>query len=100
MIKRDVFKIKNMEHLDGVKFYSANYYKKLLENNGYEVILQDGYAVSCLFYPLYKKIVRGFEKYFKIKLPYMKPFMNDGLIAKIKSEVSYHSVFIARKIND
>ncbi len=95
--KRDIFKCKNMEHLDGVEFYSANYYKKLLEKNGFEIILQDGYNTSFLLYPFYEKIVRGLEEYFKKKLLLAKPYIDNGIVGKIKSEISYHSVFIARK---
>ncbi len=97
VIKRDILKLKSMEHLEGVKFYSANYYKEILEKNNFEVILQDGYKTSFFLYPLYNKIVKGFEKYLKIKFPLMKPYINSGLIGKIKSEISYHSVFVVRK---
>ncbi|MCK4441494.1 MAG: class I SAM-dependent methyltransferase [Sulfurovaceae bacterium] len=100
IIKRDIFKLKSMEHLKGVKFYSANYYKKILEESGFEILLQDGYETSFFTYPLYKKIVRGFEKYLNIKLPLRKSYSNNGLLGKVKSELSYHSVFVARKIVD
>ncbi len=97
VIKRDILKLKSMEHLEGVKFYSANYYKKILEKNNFEIILQDGYETSFFLYPLYSKIAKGFKKYFKIKLPLIKPYINSGLIGKIKSEISYHSVFVVIK---
>ena len=100
IIKRDFFKLKSMEHLENVKFYSATYYKKILGENGFEIVLQDGYNTSFLLYPLYKKIVRGLEKYFKIKLPLAQACIDNGIVGKIKSEISYHSVFIARKKND
>jgi SAM-dependent methyltransferase len=97
VVKRDIFKLKSMEHLEGVKFYSANYYKKLLEESGFEIILQDGYQSSFFLYPFYYKMSRVFKKYFNIKLPLLKPYINRGLIGKIKSDISYHSVFVARK---
>ncbi len=100
IFKRDILKLKEMEHLKGVKFYSANYYKNILEENGFELLLQDGYEVSFFLYPFYKKIVRGFEKFLKIKLPVLNPYINSGILGKIKSEISYHSVFIVRKIDD
>jgi len=100
IIKRDFLKLKSMEHLSGVKFYSANYYKKILEKNGFEIIVQDGYEISFLLYPMYKKIAKGFKKYFSVNLPLVKPYQNNGFLGKIKSEISYHSVFVARKIND
>ncbi len=100
IIKRDVLKLKSMEHLKDVTFYSAHYYRKLLEQNGFNIMSQDGYSTSFLIYPFYANIVRGFKKYLKINLPLMKPYSNTGIIGKIKSEVSYHSIFTARKRND
>lgn len=97
VFKRDVLGLKSMEHLSKVKFYSANYYKNILEKNGFDIILQDGYEISFFLYPVYKKIARGFKKYFKINLPLLKPYQNSGFFGKIKSEIAYHSVFIARK---
>jgi len=100
IFKRDILKLKEMEHLQGVKFYSANYYKNILEENGFELLLQDGYEVSFFLYPFYKKIVKGFEKFLNIKLPILNPYINSGVLGKIKSELSYHSVFVARKKDD
>jgi len=101
VFKRDILKLKSMEHLRGVKFYSANYYKKRLEENGFEIILQDGYEISFFFYPFYKKMVRGFfEKIFNKKISVLNPYINNSIIGKLKSEMAYHLVFIARKIND
>ena len=97
VFKRDFLHLKSMEHLHGVKFYSANYYKKLLEANGFEIILQDGYESSFFIYPLYYLISRILKKYFKTPLPLLKPYKNSGFIGRIKSEISYHSVFVARK---
>ena len=100
LFKRDILKLKSMEHLKGVKFYSANYYRKLLKKNSFEIILQDGYEVSFFLYPFYKKIVRGFKKIFNIKLPILNPYINNDFGGKIKSEIAYHSVFVVRKIDD
>jgi len=97
IFKRDFLNLKSMEHLHGVEFYSANYYKKLLEENGFEIILQDGYESSFFIYPLYNLFYRVLKKYLKISLPLLKPYKNSGFIGKIKSEISYHSVFVARK---
>ena len=97
IIKRDIFKLKEMEHLEGVKFYSGSYYRQILEEQGFEILVEDGYGVSFFLYPFYQKASRMFEKYFIIKLPRLPAYVNDGLIGKIKSEISYHSVFVARK---
>jgi len=100
LFKRDVLKLKEMEHLGGVKFYSANYYKKILEKNGFELLLQDGYEVSFFIYPFYKKIVRAFDKYLNIRLSILKAYQSSGILGKIKAEIAYHSVFVVRKKND
>lgn len=99
VFKRDILKFKSMEHLQDIKFYSANYYKNILEKNGFEIILQSGYKSSFILYPFYYKITRIFDKFFNVKLPLVK---NDIKMASniIKSEVAYHSIFVAKKIND
>lgn len=99
VFKRDVLKLKSMEHLKEVKFYSASYYKNILEKNGFEIILQDGYKVSFFIYPLYKIIGKIISKIFNIKFPTIKPYISRGVLGKIKSGISYHSVFIARKLD-
>ena len=100
IIKRDILKLDSMEYLIEAKFYSANYYKKILKKNGFEIILQDGYNISFFLYPLYIKITKVIDKLFNIKLPILEPYLNNNIIGKIKSEISYHSVFIIRKIDD
>jgi SAM-dependent methyltransferase len=100
IFKRDILKRKSMKHLLGVSFYSAKYYQELLKKNGFEILLQDGYRFSFFFYPLYQKLSRAFERYFHIHLPLLKPYSNMGILGRIKSEFSYHSVFIARKKSD
>ena len=99
VFKRDILKLKSMEHLHGIKFYSANYYKTILEKNGFELILQNGYKSSFVLYPLYYKIIKVFDKFLNIKLP---PFNKNIKIDHnvIKSEIAYHSVFVARKMYD
>jgi len=48
VFKRDVLRLRNMEHLQGITFYSANYYKNILEENEFEIILQNGYKSSFI----------------------------------------------------
>ncbi len=100
VFKRDILKLNSMKHLHGVKFYSAYYYQKILEKNGFEILVQDGYRFSFFVYPFYQNTVKVFERYFHIRLPLITPYSNTGLLGKIKSELAYHSVFIARKKND
>jgi SAM-dependent methyltransferase len=99
IFKRDVVKSNSMRHLDGVEFKSALYYRKLLERNDFDVILQDGYQVSAVVIPMMTKIARALNKIFNICLSTFDGYSitRSGKIAKIKSEISYHSVFVARK---
>ncbi len=99
IFKRDILKLKSMEHLQGVKFYSASYYKDILEKNGFKIILQTGYETSFFIYPFYYKVTRFFDKFFNIELPFPKNKI-DTKSNIIKSEISYHSVFVARKVDD
>jgi ubiquinone/menaquinone biosynthesis C-methylase UbiE len=100
VFKRDILKLKSMDHLEGVKFYSAKHYRQLLEQNGFEVVLQDGYMVSFFFYPAYQKIVKALKRLVNVNLPTVKPYVNKGISGAIKSEIAYHSVFVAIKKND
>jgi len=97
VIKRDLFKMKSMEHLRGIKFHSATYYRGLLEQSGFEIVLQDGYEASYIMYPIYEKIMKGCKKYFNINLPTINPYIHTGIIGKLKSEFAYHSVLVAKK---
>lgn len=98
IIKRDIFKMKSMGHLTDTIFYSANYYKKNLLDNGFDIILQDGYRFSFLLYPIYYKFIYFIKKFLRIKLPIKSSYVTKNRIfGVIKSEISYHSVFIAIK---
>lgn len=95
IIKRDGLHLKSVKHLEGIRFYSANYYKGILEKHGFNILLQDGYR---LVYPLHRRFVKALHKFLNISLfSIFKPYKNSGLMGKIKSEIAYHSVFIAKK---
>lgn len=78
---------------------SFDFYKNILEKNGFEIILQNGYKSSCILYPFYSKLTRVFDKVLNIKLPLVKKTIEISNNI-IKSEISYHSIFIATKIYD
>ena len=78
------------------RIYSAHYYRKLLEAKGYEVILQDGFELS-LVYMFYKRVANKIKRIFNVQMPLMRPYLNNGILGKIKSEIAYHMIFIARK---
>lgn len=98
IFKRDILKLKSMEHLQDVKFYSANYYKNILEKNGFEVVLQTGYESSFFAYPFFQKVAKFFDRFLNIKIPLLKN-RSETKSDTIKSEISYHAVFAARKVD-
>lgn len=89
-----VLKGKKLKHLEGVKFYSANYYKKLLEENGFEIVHMDGFNTSYFLYPWYRK----FANRFKLNLPKIPSTVTKNhFLSLVRSELSYHSVIVAKK---
>lgn len=97
-LKRDLLRLPQMSHLVGVKFYSSKYYNTSLEKLGFRVELRDGWRFSFFFQPLYRMVALVFKKYFGIKFPKIKPWVpKSRLLRHIKSEISYHSIFVARK---
>lgn len=95
--KRDLFRA-NIPHLAGMRFYSANYYNRLLKRNGFEVILRSG------FNPIYRNVdslctAQGNGKCTVGKRTATSIRGNiDSFVDSILSEVSYHSVFVAGKV--
>lgn len=89
-----VLKGKKLKHLEGVKFYTANYYKKLLEENGFEIVHMDGFNTSYFLYPWYRK----FANRFKLNLPKIPSTVTKNhFLSLVRSELSYHSVIVAKK---
>ena len=96
IIKRDILRQHSMEHLAGVKFYSAEYYRKALINNGFEISLRDEWRLSSILHPTYRLIGSAIRKAIGLALPLKKPYITQSeWLAWIKSEIAYHSVFIA-----
>ncbi len=98
VIKRDLLNRSNMSYLSGVKFYSANYYQDALLASNFEVLLRDGWRFSFFLYPTYRLIASVLKKFSGIKFPEKSAYITKNpILGKIKSEISYHSVFIAKK---
>lgn len=98
VIKRDILRSPRMSHLVGVKFYSASAYENMLKELGFAIKLRDGWRVSYMAVPAYRKISAGFRKYLKISLPNPTTrIANNRLLGALKSEIAYHSVFVAVK---
>ena len=90
--------LNSVQHLRGVKFYTAKQYSIWLERNGFEILLIDGYNLSFFVYPLYRKFARACDKIFHIKLPVLKNGVTRSeLMARLKSVFGYHSIIVARK---
>jgi SAM-dependent methyltransferase len=97
-VKRDLLRLRQMSHLSGIKFYSASYYKNILERLKLKVLLRDGWRLSFFFYPLYLSGATVTRKIFGIELPKIPTFITrNPIIGAIKSEVAYHSIFVAEK---
>ena len=87
--------LKKPEHLKGIKFYSADSYARLLKQNGFEVVHIDGFNTSYFIYPMYRKISNRYN----LKFPKIASKVTQNrTLAKIRSEISYHSVIVVRKI--
>lgn len=98
LIKRDLLRLKQMNHLVGVKFYTASYYHEALEKVGFIVHLRDGWRFSFILYPAYTIFRAVVKKFIGVILPLKRPYITKNkFLSKIKSELSYHSVFIAFK---
>jgi len=90
--------LKSVQHLRGVKFYTAKQYAIWLKRNGFEIIRIDGYNLSFFIYPFYRKFVRARGKLLHIKLLVLKnEVTRSNLMAKLKSILSYHLIIVARK---
>ncbi len=92
------FNLKSVEHLQGVKFYSTNYYKKKLIQNGFQIIKVDGWGMllsDTLF-----QFIAVISKLFHLK--YRDPrkhvnISNNTLWCKLKSGIGYHYIIVAKK---
>jgi SAM-dependent methyltransferase len=91
-------KFKDVGNLKGVKFYSTKYYERLLQQNGFEILRVDGYGLSFIIYPFYRRKRLGFKKYFGFTPPLIKSRITQFTwLAKIKSVIGYHFILIAKK---
>jgi SAM-dependent methyltransferase len=96
-IKR-FFDPKSVQHLKGVKFYTAKQYAIWLERNGFEIIRIDGYNLSFFIYPFYRKFLRSCDRFLNIKLPAFRSGITQSKsMARLKSIFGYHSIILAKK---
>jgi SAM-dependent methyltransferase len=90
--------ISSAQHFNYVHFLSASTYIKILNQSNLKLLKRDGYNLSFLIFPVYKYFARVFEILFKIKMPFMEiKLTKNPFLSRIKSEVAYHSVIVARK---
>jgi SAM-dependent methyltransferase len=89
---------KSVNNLEGVKFYSARYYARLLKKNGFDIIREDGFGLSFIIYPFYRRKKDGFKKYFGMEFPVIMPGITKWRwLALFKSVFAYHSIIIAKR---
>jgi len=93
-----LFNIKSVQNLKYAKFKKTSEYINLLKENGFNIIKQDGYYISFILYPFYRRKSLGLRQR-GFKLPLLKPkFSRFKILAKLKSNFGYHFVIISRKI--
>jgi SAM-dependent methyltransferase len=99
IIQRDILNRNKLAHLQGLTFYSAEEYTKILVRNGFEILLIDGYRLSFFMYPAYCRVANIANKILKIQLPLNTPRVTKHRwLALLKSLLAYHSIIVARKI--
>jgi SAM-dependent methyltransferase len=93
------FQPESVKHLQGVKFHSAAFYKKILNDSGFEVKYVDGYFSKSIIKRVYYMIRRSIQKRYGYELPcFTLVYTKNKLIRCIRSVIGYHSVILARKL--
>lgn len=91
-----LLQFKSVEHLKGVKFFSTNYYKRLIKENGLKIIKIDGWGVRSVEF-IFKCIsVLARVLHIQYKDP-RKVISNNKIWCQLKSLIGYHFVIIAQK---
>jgi ubiquinone/menaquinone biosynthesis C-methylase UbiE len=85
------------KHLSKVHFHSTSYYINLLRKNGFEIVRSDGYLYSPGLYTLYLYFRKSLQLFFKIQISDLNKITRNSFIARIKSEMAYHSIIVVRK---
>jgi SAM-dependent methyltransferase len=97
IIKR-IVNSRSVEHLQNVKFYSANEYCKMLKSSGFEVEYVDGFRLSLLNGKVYSNVRRLAKKVFNKTLPcWTMKRTNNKAIKIFRATFGYHSVIVAVK---
>jgi|TARA_B100001964_G_C14160056_1_gene566221 ubiquinone/menaquinone biosynthesis C-methylase UbiE len=85
-------------HLKTVKYHNSLEYKKMLEKNGFEILLLDGFKLSFFLYPAYKRVVDKIYNLTGFKLPeFEDKITSNKVLALLKSIFAYHLIITARK---
>lgn len=85
------------KHLSQVQFHSSSFYLNLFKNNGFEIIHTDGYLLFPFLYRVFLYFRKLVLVLFKIDLGDLNKITSNKLIARIKSEIAYHSIIIVKK---
>ncbi len=98
VIQRNLLKRRKLNHLQGVHFRPASYYRKILLAHGFDLVLQDGFGWSFMVYPAYLNIAKRIDRALGVSLPRKKPYITrNTFLGRCKSECAYHCVIIAEK---
>lgn len=90
----------SVEHLQGVKFYSVFEYEEMLRQAGFKVILRDGYRLSFLLYPIWKKYSAFIGNLLGRNIKRRKnrsSITKNKYLALFKAIFAYHSIIVAYK---
>lgn len=89
------FRRKTVEHLQGVRFYPASYYERVLEMNAFSILKVDGWGIYL--FDTFFRICSGAAKvlHAKYKDP-RKEICKNCIWCKFKSIVGYHFIVIGQ----
>ena len=88
----------SVRHLEGVKFYSAGDYQRMMRRQGLEMVWVDGYWGSVYLVPLYRMLTATIRR--RLGRPPAagrRRMPHSGPIARFMATAGYHSVLAARK---
>lgn len=85
-------------HLHGVHFRSAGHYIRVLERCGFIVERVDGWRLSWLIMPLWRRAALWLNVHgVVVKAPGAMHFSRSRFLARLRAEIAYHAIFTARK---
>jgi SAM-dependent methyltransferase len=84
-----------VKHLEGVRFYSSEVYRKMMQEVGFEVVEIDGYKLSYLLWPLLRKVLKLLKLYRPAKK--RQSSKRNKIWGRVRSIFCYHAVLVGEK---